>query len=113
MHELSVCFEVVRTLDELVAENGLTEVQSVTLEIGELSSMIPKYMEECFPAAVDGTMFEHTKLEIEVIPGLGKCKACTRIYQLLPVNGVCPECGAKDFEVISGKEFNIKEVLAC
>ncbi len=113
MHELSVCFEVVRTLEELVVENGLTEVQSVTLEIGELSSMIPKYMEECFPAAVDGTMFENTKLEIEVIPGLGRCNSCSHMYQLLPVNGVCPECGAKDFSVISGEAFNIKEILAC
>ncbi|PKM73572.1 MAG: hydrogenase nickel incorporation protein HypA [Firmicutes bacterium HGW-Firmicutes-16] len=113
MHELSVCFEVVRTLEELVAENGLTEVQSVTLEIGELSSMIPKYMEECFPAAVDGTIFERTKLEIEVIPGLGRCNSCSHMYQLLPVNGVCPECGEKNFSVISGTAFNIKEILAC
>ncbi|MEA4895561.1 MAG: hydrogenase maturation nickel metallochaperone HypA [Oscillospiraceae bacterium] len=113
MHELSVCFEVVRTLEELVAENGLNEVQSVTLEIGELSSMIPKYMEECFPAAVDGTRFEHTRLEIEVISGLGRCNRCSRLYQLLPAEGICPECGAKDFAVISGTEFNIKEILAC
>lgn len=113
MHELSVCFEVINTLQELVAENELTEVQSVTLEIGELSSMIPKYMQECFPAAVDGTMFEQTKLEIEVIPGLGKCRSCSQMYQLLPVNGVCPQCGVKDFELISGKEFNIKEIVAC
>lgn len=113
MHELSVCFEVIKTLQELVAENELTEVQSITLEIGELSSMIPKYMQECFPAAVDGTMFEQTKLEIEVIPGLGKCRSCSLLYQLLPVNGVCPQCGTKDFELISGKEFNIKEIVGC
>lgn len=113
MHELSVCFEVIKTLQELVAENELTEVQSVTLEIGELSSMIPKYMQECFPAAVDGTMFEQTKLEIEVIPGLGKCKSCSHMYQLLPVDGVCPQCGTKDFELISGKEFTIKEIVGC
>jgi len=113
MHELSVCFEVIRQLNELVAENKLTEVQSITLEIGELSSMIPKYMEECFPAAVDGTMFENTKLEIEVIPGLGKCNSCSQMYQLLPVDGVCPQCGKKDFQVVSGTEFNIKEILAC
>lgn len=74
---------------------------------------IPNYMQECFPAAVDGTMFENTKLEIEVIPGLGKCKSCSQMYQLLPVNGACPQCGKKDFNVISGTEFNIKEIVAC
>jgi len=113
MHELSVCFEVIRTLQEFVAENNLTKVESITLEIGELSSMIPNYMKECFPAAVDGTMFENTNLEIEVIPGLGKCKSCSNLYQLLLTNGLCPKCGKKDFDVISGTEFNIKEIVAC
>jgi len=113
MHELSVCFEVIRTLQVFVAENNLTRVEGITIEIGELSSMIPNYMQECFPAAVDGTMFENTKLEIEVIPGLGRCNSCSQMYQLLPVNGVCPQCGKKDFDVISGTEFNIKEIVAC
>lgn len=112
MHELSICYEVVRTLDDIVKKNGLTEVESIILEVGELSSMIPKYIEDCFPAAVDGTMFENTKLEIELVPGIGRCRVCSHVYQLLPVNGICQECGSKDFELISGKEFNIKEIIA-
>lgn len=113
MHELSICYEVVRTLNDIVEKNGLTEVDSIVLEVGELSSMIPKYLEDCFPAAVDGTMFENIKLEIELIPGLGRCRSCSHVYQLIPVDGICPQCNAKDFELISGKEFNIKEIVAC
>ena len=42
MHELGVVIEVVKTLDRIVLENNLTEVESIVLQIGEISSMIPK-----------------------------------------------------------------------
>ena len=113
MHEISICYEVVKSVKKIVEENNLTEVESIVLEIGELSSIVPKYMDECFIVAVEGTMFENTKLEIEVIAGIGKCKNCSHVYQLLKYNGNCPECKEKNFEVISGREFNIKEIVAC
>ena len=67
MHELGVVIEVVKTLDKIVLENNLTEVESIVLQIGEISSMIPKYIEDCFDVAIDGTQFEKTKLRIEVL----------------------------------------------
>ena len=112
MHELSICYEIVETLEDVVKENELTEVQKVILEIGELSTMIPMYMYECFPCAVDGTMFEETELKIETVAGIGHCKKCGQKYQLIPNDGVCPNCGENDCEIVSGREFNIKEIVA-
>lgn len=113
MHELSICYTIVETLQEVVKENEIEEVESIILEIGELSSIVPKYMETCFPCAVDGTIFETAKLTIEVVEGIGRCKQCGYSYRLLPVEGYCPKCGAKDFDLLTGKEFNIKEIVAC
>ena len=47
MHELGVVIEVVKTLDRIVLENNLTEVESIFLKIGEISSMITKYSDDC------------------------------------------------------------------
>jgi len=113
MHEISICFEVVKSVEKIVEENNLEEVETIVLEIGELSSIVPKYMNECFIVAKDGTILENTKLEIEVIAGIGRCNSCGQIYQLLTNNGYCPECKEKNFEVLSGREFNIKEIVAC
>ena len=35
MHELSICYTIVETLQEVVEENKITEVESIILEIGE------------------------------------------------------------------------------
>lgn len=113
MHELGVVIEVVKTVENFAKKNGVTKIERLVLQIGELSSMIPKYIEACYPAAVDGTTMEETKLEIEIVPGNGICKACNETFNILHNEGKCPKCGSKDFELLSGKEFLIKEILAC
>lgn len=113
MHELGVVIEVVKTVENFATKNGVEKIDKVVLQIGELSSMIPKYIESCYPAAVDGTMMEKTKLEIEILPGNGMCPKCNNVFNFIQSKGICPKCNNKDIEIISGKEFMIKEILAC
>lgn len=113
MHELGVVMEVIQTVEKFAAKNALTKIDTLVLQIGELSSMIPAYIEACYPAAVDGTMMENTKLVVEVLPGNGICKACNKVFNIKENNGWCPHCSSQDYEIISGKEFMIKEITAC
>ena len=64
MHELGVVIEVVKTVEKIAIKQQLTNIDTIVLQIGELSSMIPKYIEACFPAAVDGTMMELSLIHI-------------------------------------------------
>lgn len=112
MHELGVVLEVIKTVENFAKQNELTEIDTIVLQIGELSSMIPKYVEACYPAAIDGTMMEETKLEIEILPGNALCKECNKTFNLIKNNGECPNCSNKNFDLLSGKEFMIKEIIA-
>jgi len=113
MHELGVVFEVVKTVERFAEKNSVKKIETLVLQIGELSSMIPKYIESCYPAAVDGTLLESTELKIEILPGNGMCRECKKVFNLLKNEGKCPECRTGEFEIISGKEFMIKEIIAC
>ena len=42
MHELGIIVHISRTLEEVAKENQLTEIGSVTLEIGEVSGVVPE-----------------------------------------------------------------------
>lgn len=94
-------------------KNGVEKIDTLVIQIGELSSMIPKYIEACYPAAVDGTIMEDTKLVIEILPGNGRCNKCQKVFNLIQNNRQCPDCGGSDWEVLSGREFLIKEIIAC
>ena len=48
MHELGIIVHVMRTVEEVAAENNLTEIRSVTCEIGEVSGVVPEYMADCW-----------------------------------------------------------------
>ena len=113
MHEVGVLIEVVNKVEDIAKLNGLTKIDTLVLQIGELSSMIPRYIEACYPAAVDGTLLQDTKLKIEILPGNGICKKCKKVFNLMLHNGTCPDCKGEDWELISGKEFMIKEIIAC
>jgi hydrogenase nickel incorporation protein HypA/HybF len=113
LHELGVVFEVIKTVENFAKKNGVTKIDKLVLQIGELSSMIPKYIEACYPAAVDGTSMQETKLEIEILPGNALCKKCNKVFNLIENKSKCPNCESKDWELLSGKEFMIKEIVAC
>ncbi len=113
MHELGIMIEVIKTVEDFAAKNGLTKIDTLVLQIGELSSMIPKYIEACYPAAADGTMLQETKLKIEILPGNGICRKCNKVFNLIENHKKCPVCGREDWELLSGKEFMIKEIVAC
>jgi hydrogenase nickel incorporation protein HypA/HybF len=113
MHEVGVLMEVVKTVENFAKKNRVTKIQTLVLQIGELSSMIPKYIEACYPAAVDGTILQETELKIEILPGNGICKECNKVFNLIENSNKCPKCEAKDWDILCGKEFMIKEIIAC
>jgi len=113
MHELGVVFEIIKTVEAIAVKNELTYISEIVLQIGELSSVIPRYIESCYPAAVDGTTLEQTQLRIEILPGNVRCNHCGTVYNLLAEKSRCPKCQGEQWELLSGREFLIKEIVAC
>lgn len=113
MHELGIVYEVIKVVDNFVKENNLEKVEKIILEIGQLSQAIPRFIEECYPAAVSETPYEETKLEIIQLPAKGECERCSEVYNIIEHRKICPKCGGEAYEIISGEEFNIKEIVAC
>lgn len=74
MHELSIISAVVKTVENIMQQENLTQVDTIVLQVGELSGVVPHFVEECYPAAVYHTRMEQTKLKMEIIPGIVRCK---------------------------------------
>ena len=112
MHELGIVYEVIKVVDGFVIENKITKVAKIVLEIGQLSQAIPRFIEQCYPAAVSDTQYEETILEIITLPANGACRVCHDVYNIVTHRRVCPTCKSEDFLMISGQEFSIKEIVA-
>ena len=110
MHELGIMMEVIDTVESRLEEESSCRVTRIVLQIGELSSVIPVYIEECYPAAVLGSSLENAELQIETIRATARCKSCNELFDLIPSKGICPACGCKELEPVQGREFLIKEI---
>ena len=110
MHEIGVVRAMLHTVDEFCKENGVEKVEEIVLSIGELSLVIPQYVEDIYPSVVNDTKYKDTKLVIEVVPGLAECEECDEIFNVIENKGYCPNCGSFDKTVLSGRDFIVKEI---
>jgi len=107
MHELSITQSVV-AICEKNAEGR--RVLAVTLEIGELSGVVPEAVEFCFEACANGTLLEGARLTIERIAGHGSCPSCGGEFPLRSYFDPCPGCGGYGVRVIAGEELRVREL---
>ena len=112
MHELSAIVGALKTIEKVMNEQNLTKVDTIVLQIGEFSGIVPSYIEEYFPTAVFRTRFEGARLELETIPGIVRCNACGAEFNAFEHDFKCPSCQEKNLTPISGREFLIKEIHA-
>ena len=111
MHEVGIISSMLKTIEKVMEQENLTTVETIVLQVGELSGVVPHYMRECFPAATYKTRFQDTRLELEVIPGIVRCNRCQTEFNGYACDLVCPECGNnRDLTRVSGSELMIKEI---
>ncbi|SEW26656.1 hydrogenase maturation nickel metallochaperone HypA [[Clostridium] fimetarium] len=111
MHELGVLNSMVHTIERIINEQDLTEVQKLVIEVGELSGIVPRYLEQCWPAAAYKTFMENTELELIIIPGIVKCRSCGRVFNAVYSDLSCPNCESTQMDILEGNDIMIKEIV--
>ena len=110
MHELGLCDALLKKVRQIAEENELEGVNSVSLEIGGLSGVMPNFMADCWEAVIDGTSFSDTKLIISTVPGTAQCMACGELFEANLEKLVCPVCAGLRLNPVSGKDMTITEI---
>ena len=111
MHELGVVFYVIDDIEKVAKENNVDRVHSVTLEIGEVSAVIPEYLIDCWNWAVKKhEILADCELRIERIDAVTYCEDCQKNYSTVEHGKICPYCKSENTYLLRGNEFNIKEI---
>ena len=111
MHELGVVFHIADTLARIAEENQVTRIRRVTLELGEVSTVVPEYLIDVWNWNCKRTpLLTGCALVIERIPAVTHCGACGRDYPTVPPGKICPHCGSPQTWLLQGNEFTIKEI---
>ena len=86
-------------------------MQSITVEVGTLSGVVPHFLTDCWQAVIDGTEFEGTDMLVETVEGRAQCMECGEEFVADLERLKCPNCGGNKLTPISGTDLTLKEIL--
>ena len=113
MHELGIVFHIIRSVEQVAADNELEKVNAVVLELGEVSGVIPDYLTDCWRwAAAKSELVSGSELKIETLPAITHCDNCGKDYPTAAHGKTCPRCQSGNTWLLTGNEVNIKEIEA-
>jgi hydrogenase nickel incorporation protein HypA/HybF len=113
MHELPITESILKIVLASAAKNSVRQVMAIHLQVGRLSDLADEWIQRYFDYLSKGTVAEGAKLNIERMPILLQCNACTKSYEVEITNigdAACPNCGQKNGKLISGREYHIKNM---
>lgn len=114
MHEMGTVLTVLDTADSIIEENGLSGVESVVLEVGEVSGILPEFLHKCWGFATSRSRYaKHAELVVEMLPAVTVCRDCGGEYETVTYGKTCPHCGSGNTVLKCGNEYNIREIVAC
>ena len=96
MHELGLCDAMLKMMDQILEKEGSAacRVRRVVLEIGELSGVVPHFMEESW----------------STVPGYADCLDCKAHFRPAQSGFRCPECGGGKLKPVSGIDMTVKSI---
>ena len=111
MHELGIVFYVIDDVEKVAKENEAEHVNSVTVEVGTVSTVIPEYLIDCWNWAVSKhELMTDCELKVERIEAITYCENCEKTYDTIEHGKICPYCNSEKTYLLQGNEFNIKEI---
>lgn len=114
MHELGILVYMTKTLKSLAEENRLSKIGKITLEIGEVSGIVPEFLTDCWAYyRKKEELVKDSELEIEILPAVTYCEHCQKTYPTVEYGKQCPHCESYETYLLEGNECNIKEIEAC
>ena len=111
MHELGIVFYIIRDVKQVAEEHHVEHVSAVVMNIGEVSTIVPEYLTDCWRWAADKEeLLKGCALKINIIPAVTHCDGCGREYETVRHGKTCPHCQSENTWLLRGNEVEIKEI---
>ena len=111
MHELGIVFYIIRDVKKVAEENHVGHVSTVVMNIGEVSTVVPEYLTDCWRWAADREeLLKGCALRVNTLPAVTWCDDCKQEYGTVRYGKKCPYCGSEHTWLLRGNEVEIKEI---
>lgn len=112
MHELTVAIRIREVLQtELAAEDDLV-VESVRVQVGALTNIVPEALQFAWPHAVaDSALLGGSSIDIDWVDAQLRCRSCSATHTSATLVTLrCPACRSGEVDIVGGDELDILDV---
>ena len=111
MHELGIAFYIIEDVEKVAEENGLEHVEGVTVAVGQVSGVIPRFLKDLWPYACDEhPIVKGSTLNCEPIAAVTYCENCGKTYDTIKYKKICPYCNSERTYLKTGDQVIIREI---
>ncbi len=111
MHELGIVFYIIRNVKVVAVENHVEHVSTVVMDIGEVSTVVPHLLTDCWRWATDKEeLLKGCELKCNIIPAVTWCDDCKQEYETVKHGKTCPHCNSENTWLLHGNEVEIREI---
>lgn len=120
MHEASIAQSIVQTVLSEAQKQNATRIESVEVEIGELTFLGIEQLEFWVKTGFKGSIADRAEIIFNSIKGVLLCRVCEYkgdlsmgedpTYHLTLPTFTCPKCSSSKIEIIQGKEAVIRRI---
>ncbi len=111
VHELSIAMSLLDVVTEMLIRENAARASRVTVEVGELSGVVPEALQTAFITATQNSDLAGCTLIIRPVPVTVWCDRCQSERPAHATNDLaCTACSQLSATVIRGKELDIVEI---
>jgi hydrogenase nickel incorporation protein HypA/HybF len=108
MHELSIVLSIIDEIGEQSEARDLHDIQVVHLKVGAFSGVDANALLFAWELACEGTPFERSRLDIEVVPLVIHCAVCRQDRTPPSLSQLCcPQCETPSDTIVTGRELEV------
>lgn len=111
MHELGIMTGVAESVTAAARNAGAIRIESVTLQVGEMTEAIEDALHFAFDVLKDGEpLLRDAQLIVVMVKPRSICLDCGAEYEHDRFHMLCPECGGADTCLIAGRELQVDNI---
>jgi hydrogenase nickel incorporation protein HypA/HybF len=110
LHEFAISTSIMSIVLDHAQAAGAVKVTGIALKIGRLSGIVPECVDLQVHMLSKGTIAEGANLSFDQPQSSLHCRPCNIDYSPDVFNLLCPNCGRKEFDVISGRECLVENI---
>ena len=110
MHEMAVTQSILEIAIEHARQAGASRITQINLVVGELSGVVDDAVQFYFDFLSQDTIAQQAQLAFDRRPATYRCRECEKTFHPQGFDWECPSCGALDFEILSGREFEVSSI---